>query len=72
MQGTIQTLFTNWLNIGTAVAAIIIAFYLMWAGYLLLTSGGNPQQVLRAKEAFWHAVAGGVIVLAAQAIAAAV
>jgi len=72
MQATIQTLFTNWLNIGTAVAAIVIAFYLMWAGYLLLTSSGNPQQVLRAKEAFWHAIAGGVIVLAARTLAGAI
>ena len=30
MQGTIQTLFTNLLGIGTAVGVTVAAFFLMW------------------------------------------
>jgi len=44
MQGTIQTLFTNWLNIGTAVAAIVIAFYLMWAA-----TSCSPPAAIRSR-----------------------
>lgn len=69
MQGTIQTLFTNLLTIGTAVGVAVAAFFLMWGGYLYMSAGGNPRQMERGKEAIVNALIGLAIVLAANTIA---
>ena len=69
MQGTIQQLFTNLLNIGTAVGVTVAAFFLMWGAYQYMSAGGNPRQMEHGKVAMVNAVIGLAIVIAANLIA---
>lgn len=51
------------------VAGGFCALCLVYAGYLYLTSQGEPVRLARAKEAVWGAVVGLVLVLSAGVIA---
>ncbi len=46
-----------------AIATPILAIMVIWAGFLFLTSGGNPEKVATAKKALIWAVIGFAIVL---------
>jgi hypothetical protein len=65
----INNLFTNLLNLGTAVAATIAAFFIMWGAYLYMAAGGSPHVMEKGKLAIFNAIAGLVLVLAARVVA---
>ncbi len=46
----------------------IIVLYIMYAGYLFVTSAGNAEKVTDAKNALLWSIVGGVIVLGARVI----
>ncbi|PJE64506.1 MAG: hypothetical protein COU90_01540 [Candidatus Ryanbacteria bacterium CG10_big_fil_rev_8_21_14_0_10_43_42] len=61
--------------IANAVIAIgipLVAIFLIYAGFLFVTSGGNEQKLQQAKTTFYWALIGGVIVIGAFAIATAI
>jgi uncharacterized membrane protein len=61
--------------IANAVIAIgipLVAIFLIYAGFLFVTSGGNEQKLQQAKTTFYWALVGGVIVIGAFAIATAI
>jgi hypothetical protein len=66
---SINTLFTNLLNIGLGVAVTVGAFYLMWGAFIYMSAAGSPHQMERGKSAMMNALAGLAIVLAAETIA---
>lgn len=55
----------NWL-VMISFSAAIITF--SWAGFTLLTSGGNPVKKDQAKKMLWSVVKGFTIILAARLI----
>ncbi len=55
------TLIQNGLNLVFAFAAFIAAGMFMYAGFLLLTSMGNPAQISKAKAVFKRVVVGFLI-----------
>jgi len=69
-QTAITNLFTNLLNIGTAVGVVVAAFFIMWGAYLYMSAGGNPIQMRSGKSAMVNALAGLALVLAARTVAA--
>ncbi len=69
-QTAITNLFTNLLNIGTAVGVTVAAFFLMWGAYLYMSASGNPIQMRSGKSAMVNALAGLALVLAARTVAA--
>ncbi|MCL4384556.1 hypothetical protein M1116_03820 [Patescibacteria group bacterium] len=55
---------TDTLTIITAIAGVATVFFLIKAGYQYLTSSGNPQSLIAAKQTIRNALIGLVIVLA--------
>ena len=51
------------------LAGIILFLYLIWGGFELLTSGGNPETMARGKGKIGHAVVGFILVFASYWIA---
>lgn len=60
----ITTYTSNTLSIITAIAGLATVFFLIKAGYQYLTSSGNPQSLISAKQTIRNALVGLVIVLA--------
>jgi len=56
--------------IGTALSLISVLFFglILYAGFLWMTSRGNPEQEKKAKETIFGATIGIIIILAAYAI----
>lgn len=48
-----------------ALAGIILLFVLIWGGFELLTSGGDPKKVESGKGKITHAIVGFVIIFVA-------
>ena len=65
----INSLFTNLLNLGTSIAVVVTAFFLMLGGYQYMSAGGNPHSMEKGKTALFNAVAGLFIILSARVIA---
>lgn len=62
-------------NLAKAVAAIgvpLVAIFLIWSGFLFVTSQGDPKKLTEAKQAFYWAVIGGAVVIGAYALASAI
>ncbi len=54
------------------IAAIIVVFYIIYAGFLFVKSRGNQEELTIAKRALLHAVIGAAILLGALTIATAI
>lgn len=67
-QAAITHLFTQLLAIGTGVGVAVGAFFFMWGAYIYASSSGNPLQMRTGKSAMINAIAGVVLVLAANTI----
>lgn len=62
-------------KLAKAVAAIgvpLVAIFLIWSGFLFVTSQGNEKKLEEAKQAFYWAVIGGAVVVGAYALASAI
>lgn len=66
---SINSLFTNLLNVGLGVGVTVAAFFLMWGAFLYMSASGSPHQMERGKSAMVNALAGLAIVLSARVIA---
>ena len=66
---SINSLFTNLLNVGLGVGVTVAAFFLMWGAFLYMSASGNPHHMERGKSAMVNALAGLTIVLTARVIA---
>jgi len=66
---SINSLFTNLLNVGLGVGVTVAAFFLMWGAFLYMSAGGNPHHMESGKSAMVNALAGLAIVLTARVIA---
>jgi hypothetical protein len=61
--------FTNsTLQIITLIATALAAFFLVWAGYLYITSAGKPETLESAKKTIKNALIGLTLVLAANVV----
>lgn len=50
------------------VLGVIFLAYMVYAGYLILLSGGNEEKITQGKKVIWQAVLGSVIILLAFSI----
>jgi len=66
---SINSLFTNLLNIGVGVAVTVAAAFIMWGAFLYMGAAGSPRQAEAGKAAMFNAIAGLAIVLMARIIA---
>lgn len=50
------------------IGVIVLTIMLVWTGFLFIRARGNPGKITEAKQALFWTVAGGFILLAAEAI----
>ena len=65
---TINDIANAILDILMIFAVPIILFFIVWAGFLYVTAGGNQDRITKATKALMYAVIGGVIVLGAKVL----
>lgn len=66
--GSIESLAKTLLNVLIVLAAPIIVFFIILAGFKYVTAQGDPGKLEEAKRALVYAIIGGVIVVGATAI----
>ncbi len=67
--GSLEALLVAILNIFTILMIPVIVFFIILAGFRYVTAQGNSGQIEEATTTFTYAIIGGVLVLAAVAIA---
>lgn len=60
----VQTV-VNIINFLLAWAWIISMFFILWAAYTMIGSGGNEEEITKGKETFKHAILGFFLIMAA-------
>jgi len=61
---SLETVFSNILNIAIRLAGIILFVMLVAGGFNYLTSGGNPERAKKASGTITWAVAGFILLIA--------
>lgn len=64
----LTTIVGNIINIALGFLGILLLAYLLYAGFLWMTAGGDEGQVKKAKETIQRAIIGLIIIAAAFAI----
>ncbi len=67
-QGTLGQNVTNIINFFLGLLGLIAVAFLIYAGVLMVTAGGNDEQVGQAKKVITYAVIGIVIILLSYTI----
>jgi hypothetical protein len=67
--GTLQDFIYLLINIIQAVGIPILVICIIYSGYLLVSAGGNEQQVTKAKSWIIWTLVGAAIILGAEVIA---
>lgn len=66
---TFQALAAKILAIVSSIGGVIAVFFIIYAGFLFVTAGGNEEKHKEAKKAILYAVIGTAILIGAQALA---
>ena len=64
----LNALFADIVKIG----AVVLAFYIVYSGYLFVSAQGNEQALQKAKDSFKWVLIGGAILLGAQVLSSAI
>ncbi|MCL6096056.1 MAG: pilin [Patescibacteria group bacterium] len=64
----IPKVFSNVVDWALALAGLTAVFFIIFAGFKFLTSGGDPKQVEGARKTLTYAIAGLIIIFLAFAI----
>ncbi len=67
--GSIEELLIALLNIFITLMIPVIVFFIIYAGFKYVTAQGNPSKIEEAHSTLLYAIIGGVLILAAVAIA---
>jgi len=67
--GPITGTINNLLTIATGLGLLLCAYFLCFAGFKFMTSGGNPGAIEQSKSAAFNAAIGFALVLSARVIA---
>lgn len=68
----LSTFLANLLKLVAQIAFPIIVLFLVYVGFLFVSSQGNPEKLKEAKSYFFWAVVGALLVLGAQALSLAI
>jgi hypothetical protein len=66
---SIEKLLPQLLKIVVKLGSIVLVFYVIYAGFLMVKAQGKPEEIKKAKNALLYALIGGAILIGAQAIA---
>src|SRR5438128_10008446 len=67
--GPIVNMFTQLITVGTTIALIVCAFFVMLAGYQYMTAGGSVRAIESAKGSLYNAFIGLAIVVLCRVLA---
>src|SRR5438067_6664816 len=67
--GPIVNMFTQLIAVGTTIALIVCAFFVMLAGYQYMSAGGSVRAVESAKGSLYNALIGFAVVILCKIIA---
>src|SRR3989338_2334505 len=67
---TIHSFITVLLDTLFPIAALVAVFFLIFAGFLMVTAGGNEEKLSKARQAFLWTVIGVAILLGAKVLSA--
>ncbi len=65
----IRYLVANLINIVLQITGVILVLYIVYAGYLWMTAGGDDEQITKAKSIISACVVGLLIVLSSYSLA---
>ena len=65
----IVNMFTQLITVGTTIALIVCAFFVMLAGYQYMTAGGSVRAIESAKGSLYNAFIGLAIVVLCRVLA---
>ena len=68
----LSTFLANLLKLVAQIAFPIIVLFLVYVGFLFVSSQGNPEKLKEAKTYFFWAIVGALIVLGAEALSLAI
>jgi len=66
--GNLETIIQSVMNTFMAIVGLATIVYLIYGGFMYLTSGGNAEKVTTAKNTIIYAIVGIIIIGAAYAI----
>lgn len=69
---TFDQFFERMLKIVEVIGTVVVAFFIIWAGFLFVSARGSEEQVTKAKSVFIWTVVGAAILMGASVIARAV
>lgn len=64
----IRLIIANIVRVALGLVGLVMVIFMMYAGYLWMTAGGNDDQITKAKSIIKNAVIGLVIILASYSI----
>ena len=64
----LPTIIGNIINIVLGFLGIVLLVYLIWGGFLWMTSGGSEEGATKAKETIKNAIIGLIIIVASYAL----
>jgi len=64
----LPTIIGNIINIVLGFLGIVLLVYLIWGGFLWMTSGGSEEGATKAKEMIKNAIIGLIIIVASYAL----
>jgi hypothetical protein len=67
--GPIVNLFNQLISLGTGIALVVCAFFVVLAGYQYMTAGGSVRAIESAKGSLYNAFIGLAIVMLARVLA---
>jgi heme/copper-type cytochrome/quinol oxidase subunit 2 len=65
---TIESFITLLLNTLFPIATLVSVFFMIYAGFLMVTAGGNEEKLSKARQAFLWTVIGIAILLGAKVL----
>ncbi len=68
----LSVFLANILKLVAQIAFPIIVLFLVYVGFLFVSSQGNPEKIKEAREYFFWAIVGALLVLGAQALSLAI
>ncbi len=63
VQATGQGIFTKFFSVGMGIAGGIGLLLILFGGFQILTSAGNPERLTAGKEMVWSAIAGLLLII---------
>lgn len=69
---SVSAFLANLLGLIALIAFPILVLFLVYVGFLFVSSQGNPEKIKEARNYFFWAVVGGLLVLGAEALSLAI